>query len=211
MDKKERVRIFPDNAKEPFSERIKLLLRGRSLHAASRDWDVSVSTLKNYFSRPNSKPRHEVMQKIALSEGVSIEWLMGLSNEKIARGQNNHMMEKTQMSPNEAFTNRYIAEGDDDTILDAAFMNRQPSYFSLLTQLLKMLPDSELKALTKLLTFNGVGVLRLLLDERNLTLLQLDDDEKNRLMALHLAKKGASEGSNDVGSGTTDGNGKKVG
>lgn len=209
MEKKARGCSLSETGKTPFSERVTQLLNGRSLHAAAKDWDVKVSTLKNYFSRPDSKPRQEVMSKIAAAEGVSIEWLMGLTNERSARVLRNNSSDLSQMSPKES-TMPYRAYGED-SMLDSTYMHREPSYFSLLTQLLKMLPDSELRSLTKLLTFKGVGLLRLLLDERNIALLQLEDEEKSRLMALYLAKKGASEDSEDIAPPISPRTGKKVG
>lgn len=76
-DLKEPCGSFECEGKEPFQERLLSLLAGRSKYQAAKDWGVNLSTLKNYFSRQGSIPRHEVLAKISQAEGVSIDWLIG--------------------------------------------------------------------------------------------------------------------------------------
>lgn len=68
---------FEEQRKEPFVEKLKSLRNGRTVKQCSDDWGVKLSTLKNYFARPDSQPRFDVLSKISNHEGVSIEWLMG--------------------------------------------------------------------------------------------------------------------------------------
>lgn len=77
QDSKEHYGSFECGSKEPFQERLLSLLGGRSKYQAAKDWGVNLSTLKNYFSRQGSIPRHEVLAKISQAEGVSIDWLIG--------------------------------------------------------------------------------------------------------------------------------------
>lgn len=62
-----------------------------------------------------------------------------------------------------------------------------------LFEILSFLTAEERQQLTAMLARKGVETVLYLLDENNIKLLQLPDEEKERLMALHEAKKGALE------------------
>lgn len=66
-----------------------------------------------------------------------------------------------------------------------------------LVEILSFLTSDERQQLTELLVRKGVETVLYLLDENNLKFLQFPDDEKERLMALHEAKKGAFEDNQD--------------
>ncbi|WP_025123330.1 MULTISPECIES: transcriptional regulator [unclassified Serratia (in: enterobacteria)] len=156
---------FDSHGKEPFNVRLKQLLNGRTVKEASDDWGIKLSTIKNYFSRPESKPRYGVLSKIANCEGVSIEWLLGDSGS----------VEENRIPQ----------------------MNSGRDWRDRLVDMLNLLSDEELEALTKQLMRKGVETILQLLDEDNIKYLQLPDEERERLMALHEAKKGASEDNQD--------------
>ena len=65
-------------SKEPVIERIAQLARKyTSRSAAARAWGINISTLNSYFKSTVSlpMPRENLLQRIADSEGVSLEWL----------------------------------------------------------------------------------------------------------------------------------------
>lgn len=66
-----------------------------------------------------------------------------------------------------------------------------------LTMLFSELSEGEMAGLVNLLTRKGVETVLLLLDEQNLQLMRLQTEEKERLLALHKAKKGASSDSQE--------------
>lgn len=170
---------FEPNRKEPFSERLNELLEGRSLYRAAKDWDVNFSTLKNYYARPDSSPRKDVVSKIAQAEGVSAEWLLGMdSNEP-----------QSLREPRQVY--------QPNTMQNEATMSAIK-----LAEMLSVLGNEGVDALIRLFTLKGVETLLQLLDERNLKLLQLPDSDKDRLLAIleNSSKKGTSE----IGSGVTE-------
>ncbi|MBC3212502.1 hypothetical protein [Serratia fonticola] len=66
-----------------------------------------------------------------------------------------------------------------------------------LVEILGFLTSDERRKLATMLARKGVETVLYLLDENNIKLLQLPDEEKERLMALHEAKKGAFEDNQD--------------
>lgn len=66
-----------------------------------------------------------------------------------------------------------------------------------LINVLSFLTEKERQQLTEMLIRKGVETVLYLLDDNNIKLLQLPDEEKERLMALHEAKKGAFEDNQD--------------
>lgn len=76
--RKEHQGTFQADSKEPVIERIAQLARKHSSRsAAARAWDINISTLNSYFKNKESlpMPRENLLQRIAESEGVSLEWL----------------------------------------------------------------------------------------------------------------------------------------
>lgn len=71
-------RSFLGDRKEPVIERISELVRQyASRSAAARAWGLNVNTLNSYFKNGESHPtpRENVLQRIADSEGTTLEWL----------------------------------------------------------------------------------------------------------------------------------------
>ncbi|HCC3328770.1 TPA: hypothetical protein M4731_001385 [Salmonella enterica] len=74
----ERARSFPEQGKEPVIDRIADLARKHpSRSAAARAWGININTLNSYFKNESRAPapRENLLQRIADSEGVSLEWL----------------------------------------------------------------------------------------------------------------------------------------
>ncbi|MEN3257641.1 hypothetical protein AAH678_02220 [Sodalis endosymbiont of Spalangia cameroni] len=141
---------FDTKTKEPFSSRLRQLLKGRTVKQAADDWDVNLSTVKNYFSRPDSNPRYDVLSKISNKEGVSIEWLLGEEDSFESKRE-------AQMIPPRGWRDRLI-------------------------EMLDLLSDAELEAITKQLTLKGVETILYLLDDDNIKLLQLDYIIKEKIL-----------------------------
>ncbi|OFC61512.1 hypothetical protein [Candidatus Erwinia dacicola] len=151
---KERKGSFESNGKEPFSERLKTLMHGRNIKQCADDWDIKLSTLKNYFSRLEARPRYEVLSKISNKEKVSIEWLLnGVGSNEPSSQQKN--------TPNAKIL----------------WLNR-------LTEMLELLSDEDVEALTRQLTLKGVETILYLLDDDNIKLLRLDRVMKEKVLGL---------------------------
>lgn len=153
--------------KEPVIGRIAELIRKHaSRSAAARAWGININTLNSYFKNeaPTPMPRENILQRIADSEGVTLEWLKSGN-------------EKTPKTPRQ--------EAELVTTADAA-TNRLVELFSLLQQ-------EDRDNLVRLFSLKGIETVLALLDSVNLQFLQLPNDEKDRLIALHEAKKGALE------------------
>lgn len=76
--RKERLGTFQAEAKEPVIERIaQLARRYASRSAAAREWGININTLNSYFKSDSTPPmpRENVLQRIADSENVSLQWL----------------------------------------------------------------------------------------------------------------------------------------
>lgn len=156
---KERDGSFVDVGKEPFNVRLKSLLGGRSVYQASKDWGVNLSTLKNYFSRQGSTPRHEVLARISKCEDVSVEWLLygnSIKSRKTA-----------------------LIESEFKATIETT--NLSPSALKL-ASILDVLDDEDIDNLTKMLTRKGAETILYLLNEDNINLLRLDTVVKEKIL-----------------------------
>lgn len=171
---------FEASGKEPFNARLKLLLRGRTVKQAAADWDVKLSTIKNYFSRPESRPRYDVLSKISCSEGVSIEWLLGDKNS------------------------------DEDSY--GTQLSSGPFWLARLSDMLSLLDEETLEALTKQLTLKGIETVRYLLDEDNIRLMQLDAVVKEKILGQrsNAAREAALDSEQARECGPTEGAGQRL-
>lgn len=70
---------FQDSLKETFTTRLKKLIGREPVRSVAQRWDIPYSTLNNYLHRGN-EPALSVVARIASIEGVSVEWLAGLSD-----------------------------------------------------------------------------------------------------------------------------------
>ena len=193
---------FESSQKEPFCERLNLLLKGRSLYRAAKDWDINFSTLKNYYARPESSPRIEVVRKIASIEGVTIGWLLGQSTD-----DHDAMLERM-------IEDAVIAvEPKKDKQKESRNTLVHVSYETTLVSILSILNEHEIKSLFELIARKGVDTVLKLKDERNLQLIQCSDDEKERLLTFleSTVKKGSSAVGADVASPGPLGDSKKAG
>ncbi|RAP70609.1 putative regulatory protein [Candidatus Erwinia dacicola] len=129
-------------------------MHGRNIKQCADDWDIKLSTLKNYFSRLEARPRYEVLSKISNKEKVSIEWLLnGVGSNEPSSQQKN--------TPNAKIL----------------WLNR-------LTEMLELLSDEDVEALTRQLTLKGVETILYLLDDDNIKLLRLDRVMKEKVLGL---------------------------
>lgn len=120
------------------------------------DWGLKQSTLKNYFFRPESKPKFEALSSISKAEGVSIEWLADgvVSNESSGFDPTN-----ANSVPKEAWRNR-------------------------LSEMLALLSEDDIEQLAKQLTLKGVETVLYLLDDDNIRLLKMDRVVKEKVLGL---------------------------
>ena len=157
--KKEPVGIFQAYEKEPVIKRIAELIRKHSSRsAAARAWGVNVNTLNSYFKNesPPPMPRENLLQRIAESEGVSLDWLKN-------------------------------GEGEEPKIPNSGIL--RDSLFDML----QFLTTEERQQLTTILARKGVETVLLLLDDKNLELMQLAPEHKERVLRLaSQLKEGAS-------------------
>ncbi|WP_048795414.1 MULTISPECIES: hypothetical protein [Serratia] len=144
---------FEVKRKEPFSDKLKKLQNGRTVRQCAEDWGINLSTLKNYFSRPDATPRFDVLSKISSTEGVSIEWLLG----------------------DEDSFEVVKSEGTLPKCARGVWRRR-------LTDMLDLLDEDDLEALTKQLTLKGLETILYLLDEDNIALLKLDKVVKEKIL-----------------------------
>ncbi|WP_200542028.1 helix-turn-helix domain-containing protein [Klebsiella pneumoniae] len=168
-DKETILTISPDG-KESMRDRIKSLFRGRSMRKVASDWGLAYSTLNNYFSRSGT-PNIEVLIIIAMKEGVSLEWLA------TGRPPVNHTERNDSKNQIEVNVSSNALMATWQTLFDS-------------------LKEEEVKALLSLIMRMGVnGVLELAEMKTSIdsAFLRLDEGEKERLWALHEAKRGAPE------------------
>lgn len=79
-----------------------------------------------------------------------------------------------------------------------------------LQEMLSFLTPDERQQLTALLARKGIELVLYLLDERNIELLQSDDDVKHRALAMMRAKKGTSKTSTQIAAPDLSDSSKKV-
>ncbi|CNH28230.1 transcriptional regulator [Yersinia pekkanenii] len=177
---------FEAEGKEKLKERLRELVGTRSVRAAARDWGLSFSTLNNYLTK-STEPAFTAMQKIAHKERVSLDWLAYGSMTNTITATNHNLSEAEK---------EYKARGK----LTSAWL-----------AVLDSLDENEAHALLRVIHKKGVdGIVELVTaNSLDIELLQLPTEEKERLMALHEAKKGASESCVENNSG--DQSQKKVG
>ncbi|HIA8654834.1 TPA: hypothetical protein ACWSQO_002365 [Klebsiella pneumoniae] len=174
---------FLEDDKEPVIERInELIQRYPSRSAAARAWGININTLKSYFRRGDSvpTPRENILVRIANNEGVGLDWL------KAGAG-----LTRESPKPPETPT---IPNQEKDR----------------LQEMLSFLTPDERQQLTALLARKGVELVLYLLDERNIELLQSDDDVKHRALAMMRAKKGTSKTSKQIANPDLSNSSKKV-
>lgn len=170
--------------KETLVDRLRSLIGHRSARAAASAWGLSFSTLNNYLNR-GTEPSFGVVQKIALKEDVTLDWLAYGSSD-----------------PNGS---RSYANSGHDLLSDS----RDSSHDLLKATwvlIYESLDKNEIQSLMRLLVRVGVkGILEKFESSASTDeiLMHLTKEEKARLLALHEsyvnAKKGVSEGS-QVGS-----------
>ncbi|EBG1928849.1 helix-turn-helix transcriptional regulator [Salmonella enterica] len=178
MTQKEKEFSFQVSGKENLPIRLRQLIGNRSARSAAAEWGLSFSTLNNYLNR-GTDPSFSVMKTIATKENVSLDWLaFGIKESNRVRGES-----------------------------ESSFHSSNGELEATWSMIYKTLNKEDLEALMGLLLNEGAkGVLALsagktqhreaLRDnftEIERTLLRLPAEEQERLIALHEAKKGASE------------------
>lgn len=165
-ESKERQFAFEGEGKESFRQRLESLIGERSVRSAALEWGLPPSTINNYIHK-GTEPALKVVLAIAKAERVSLEWLAcGLNKDEKAKNSSS------------------VHEED-------------PLKFTWL-MIYESLSRDEAEAIIRLIHKEGVkGILASATKEGSIdsTLLHLPQEEKERLLALHEAKKGASEGS----------------
>lgn len=166
--RKESRLSFPTRGKESIQERLRQLFRGRSLRKVSTEWGLPYSTLNNYFTK-GTMPSVDAIASVAEVERVSLEWLItGETQPHQPVIQNDNSIHSTPASP---LRDRWMAVYDS-------------------------LDTKDTETLLRLIYSRGVlGIISLagMTSDLDKMFNDLPEDEKKRLMALHEAKKGASE------------------
>ncbi|EHX3140938.1 hypothetical protein ACQUWL_17395 [Serratia marcescens] len=151
---------FDDKQKEPVIDRIASLVnRYPSRRQAAQAWEINYNTLQNYFKRADKEPipRKAVLEKIANKEKVTIDWLLtGVGS----CGAKNELIEPSN--------ERNLSNPNALRLLD----------------MLDFLGEDKINALIKLLTLKGVEQLTGLLDEDNLSLMQLTGEKREAALML---------------------------
>lgn len=75
--KKNELLSFSAEQKESVSQALQKLMRGRTIREVSQAWGVASSNINNYLYR-GSIPRADILKKIALAEGISIQDIFNL-------------------------------------------------------------------------------------------------------------------------------------
>ncbi|MBC3215749.1 helix-turn-helix domain-containing protein [Serratia fonticola] len=177
-------RSFTDEAKEPVINRVfQLVDRYPSRSQAARAWGMNVSTLQNYYKRKDiaPTPRKAHLLKIAEQEGVSLEWLLTGQGKPLR-----HENKKSEMNDLADSQTSRLASKTNTSKVDEKIL-----------EMLSFLSLDEKEKIVEVLVRKGVEIVLYLLDDNNIKLLQLPDEERERLMALHEAKKGAFEDNQD--------------
>lgn len=178
--KKESEFSIPTSGKESISERIRKLIGHRTVRAAAQDWGLPFSTLNNYLTR-GTEPSLNVAMKVANIEGVSLEWL--------AAGESSEDKEKTRTHHNNDIENDDDSNGRPSDTIEGALASAWDLIFEALS------PDERYELIHVFFKIGVRGALAQLKEKGNadLTWSSLANEEKERLIALHEAKKGASE------------------
>ncbi len=75
--KKNESLSFSAKQKESVSQALQKLMRGRTIREVSQAWGVASSNINNYLYR-GSIPRADILKKIAVAEGISIQDIFNL-------------------------------------------------------------------------------------------------------------------------------------
>lgn len=159
---------FDETRKESFRSRLKELIGSRSVRAAAKDWGLSFSTLNNYLTR-GTEPSFVAMIAVASKEKVSLDWIAFGTLRVKSESTSAHVLNENQVVDPLAMTWNMIFSS----------LNRH-----------------DIEALVSLIHREGArGILSTTEAPGNLDqlLLGLPKEEKERLFALHEAKKGALE------------------
>ncbi|MGL9773630.1 MAG: hypothetical protein ACR5LG_06030 [Sodalis sp. (in: enterobacteria)] len=161
---------FDMDGKENFVARLKQLIGNRSARAAATEWGLSFSTLHNYLTR-GTEPSYTVVQSITYKEHVSLDWLA-------------FSLLCTQKEV--ASTSEILSINEESLIEDPLEATWHMIYKSLNKKDLEALIMPAFARRAK-----GVLALSGRKDDLDSLLLQLPKEEKERLIALHEAKKEA--------------------
>ncbi|MFV8875370.1 transcriptional regulator [Serratia fonticola] len=174
VNRKTKEFAFEVEGKEKLKERLRQLVGTRSVRAAARDWGLSFSTLNNYLTK-NTEPSFSAIKNIANKEQVSLDW--------IAYGSAVGAAPTIKHSSDESPQGQEIADK-----LTSAWL-----------AILDSLDEGEAQALLRVIHKKGVdGIVEMATaNSLDMELLQLPVEEKERLMALHEAQKGAFEDNQD--------------
>lgn len=177
---------FEDDGKESFKTRLKKLIGQRSIRAAAREWGLSFSTLNNYLNK-GTEPSFTAIRGIASHEKVSLDWLAYGSQAS----EYNNKMNRMSQEVNSPMVSDKLA-GAWLMVLESAEPEEAVRLIKLINRkgIERLLSDAP--ALNEQPMTHQINSLEL--SELEQALIQLPEDEKTRLMALHEAKKGASEG-----------------
>ncbi|HGE8473089.1 TPA: helix-turn-helix transcriptional regulator [Serratia marcescens] len=149
---------FSGDQKESFQDRLRTIIRGRSLRAVAEAWDVPQSTINNYLYR-GSSPRVAVLKKIADAENVELDWLIDGTTDAVTR----------VIAPEEPKT---LAFGD---------------YQGWIDMLEALTPEESTEAL-RVLKRHGVSLLLSITDQTNIDLIGLTQNRKKAaIMLRHLS------------------------
>lgn len=146
--KKEPIGTFHEKGKAPTIERIAQLIKGYpSRSAAARAWGININTLNSYFKNVENPPapRDSVLQRIAINEGVTIEWLLGKSDESPISPRNDQLCEVLSFLTHEERERLAVilARKGVESILELIFefSNLSPSEFDRAIRLAKQIKE----------------------------------------------------------------------
>ncbi|MCQ4171706.1 helix-turn-helix domain containing protein [Hafnia paralvei] len=176
---KELIGSFGEDEKEPVIYRIfQLVERYPSRSKAAEAWGINLNTLQNYYKRKHIEPtpRRGVLAKIAEHEGVSLDWLL------TGKGIGPDITQPEKNQKNAVVSS--LGNGHTISLHDLDLK---------LAELFSVLSLVEKEKVISLLMRKGVEIILTLTDQTSLQLLQLPEEEKERLLKLHAAQKGAPE------------------
>ncbi|EJJ7183236.1 XRE family transcriptional regulator [Salmonella enterica] len=156
---------FLDQGKESIQDRLKSLMKGRSLRKVSQDWGYPYSTLNNYFTK-GTMPAVDVLVSVAQKEQVPLNWLiLGLDEE----GQSLSIPHKEQpQQPQQPQQDTSCTGGGAQTLI-AIWESLEPE---------------EKLHVSKQLGRKGAEVLTQLLDDDNLCLMKLTGEKREAALLL---------------------------
>ncbi|MEG0233762.1 MAG: hypothetical protein RR429_13115 [Hafnia sp.] len=202
--KKESEFSITTNGKESISERIRKLIGHRTVRAAAQDWGLPFSTLNNYLTR-GTEPSLNVAMKVANIEGVSLEWLAAGERSEDEEKSRSYKADRNQPNHDNDIDNGDVLIGRPSETIEGALASAWDLIFEALS------PDERYDLIHVFFKIGVRGALAQLKEKGNadLTWSSLTNEEKERLIALHEAKKGTPESS--VGNNHTPPTQKKAG